>query len=108
MVSTTRPTQKCVTLKNVKRAQSVRGSQTETRNITLTLPRSLLRKVKLLAVERETSVSRLLAETLQELVERDDAYERAHRRWREDMRHLRSLGTHGKITWTRDELHERR
>jgi predicted transcriptional regulator len=80
----------------------------EVRNITLALPRSLLRKVKILAAERETSVSRLLAETLQEIVERDDAYERAYARWREDMKHLRNLGTNGKITWTRDELHERR
>jgi len=91
----------------VKASRSNKSSETETRNITLALPKNLLRKVKLLAVERDMSVSRLLAETLEELVKRDDAYERAYARWREDMRHLRSLGTNGKITWTRDELHER-
>ncbi len=91
----------------MKASRSNKSSETETRNITLALPKNLLRKVKLLAVERDMSVSRLLAETLEELVERDDAYERAYARWREDMRHLRSLGTNGKITWTRDELHER-
>ncbi len=91
----------------MKASRSNKSSETETRNITLALPKDLLRKVKLLAVERDMSVSRLLAETLEELVKRDDAYERAYARWREDMRHLRSLGTNGKITWTRDELHER-
>ncbi len=91
----------------MKASRSNKSSETETRNITLALPKNLLRKVKLLAVERDMSVSRLLAETLEELVKRDDAYERAYARWREDMRHLRSLGTNGKITWTRDELHER-
>jgi predicted transcriptional regulator len=91
----------------VKASRANKSRETETRNITLALPKNLLRKVKLLAVERDMSISRLLAETLEELVERDDAYERAYARWREDMRHLRSLGTNGKITWTRDELHER-
>ncbi len=98
----------CATLFYVKTNRRDKNPEAETRNITLALPRSLLRKVKLLAVERDTSVSRLLAETLQEIVKRDDAYERAYASWREDMRHLRSLGTNGKTTWTRDELHERR
>ena len=80
----------------------------ETRNITLALPKSLLRKVKLLAVERNTSVSGLLADFLREIVDRSDAYERAYERWREDMKHLEDRGTNGEITWTREELHERR
>ncbi|MGH9369001.1 MAG: ribbon-helix-helix protein, CopG family [Thermoanaerobaculia bacterium] len=82
--------------------------ETETQNITLALPKQLLRKVKLLAVERETSVSGLLRQALEELVRRDDAYERAREHWLEEIKHPRDLGTHGKITWTRDELHERR
>jgi predicted transcriptional regulator len=80
----------------------------EIQNITLALPKRLLRKVKHLAVEREKSVSRLLTETLEELVARKDAYEEARRRALHDLEHPRSLGTFGKITWTRDELHERR
>ena len=79
----------------------------EIQNITLALPKRLLRKVKHLAVERETSVSRLLAETLEELVTRGDAYEEAKRRAIHDLDHPRNLGTFGGITWTRDELHER-
>jgi hypothetical protein len=85
-----------------------RGSPTEEiQNITLALPKRLLRKVKHLAVERETSVSRLLSETLEELVTRGDAYEEAKRRAVHDLDHPRNLGTFGTITWTRDDLHER-
>lgn len=80
----------------------------ETQNITLSLPKDILLKVKLLAVRRQTSVSRLLAQTLENLVRQDEDY--AHAR----LRHLQrldqgiDLGTGGKITTTRDELHERR
>jgi len=80
----------------------------ETRNITLALPAELLRKVKHLAVERDTSISRLLADTLEEIVSKNDAYERAYQSWRESMKNPPNLGLRGKIPWTRDELHERR
>jgi hypothetical protein len=80
----------------------------ETRNITLSLPRVLLRKFKRLAVDKDKSVSGLLRELMEEAVRREDGYERAYRHWREDMKNARDLGTYGKATWTRDELHERR
>src|SRR5262245_42251672 len=85
-----------------------RSPLTETRNITLTLPKALLQRFKRFAVEKEKSVSALIRELMEETLRKDDAYERAHRAWLEDMKHPRDLGTHGKITWTRDELHERR
>ena len=37
----------------------------------------------------------------------EDAYARARERALENLRHPFDLGTFGKITWTRDELHER-
>ena len=80
----------------------------ETQNVTLSLPKTLLRKVKHLAVERETSISRLLVEALEEMIRHSDAYEEARLRWMESIKHPRDLGTGGRITWTRDELHERR
>jgi hypothetical protein len=76
-------------------------------NITLALPRQVLQRVKLLAVRRQTSVSGLLAAQLEELVAQDDAYHRAHRRHVERMKHPPDLGTRGKATWTREELHAR-
>jgi hypothetical protein len=78
----------------------------QVRNITLALPRWLLRKVKHLAVEREKSISRLLTETLEELVARNDAYEAAKERARRLLKNPPDLGTFER-TWTRDELHER-
>jgi hypothetical protein len=84
-----------------------RSASEEIQNITLALPKRLLRRVKHLAVERETSVSRLLAETLEELVTRGDAYEEARRQALYDLNHPKNLGTSGRITWTRDELHDR-
>jgi predicted transcriptional regulator len=80
----------------------------ETRNITLALPRELLRRLKRLAVERDSSISATVRDLIEDAVRADDAYERAHRRWREDVKQARNLGTYGKRTWTRDELHERR
>lgn len=80
---------------------------TETQNITLALPKDVLRKVKRLAVEKETSVSRLLTEVLEEVVNREDAYAEARGRALEAMEHPASLGTGGKARWTRQDLHER-
>jgi hypothetical protein len=79
----------------------------KTQNITLSLPKDILLKVKLLAVKRQTSVSGLLTQTLEELVQQEEAYAHAQ------LRHLQlldqgiDLGTGGQISWTRDELHER-
>ena len=79
----------------------------EVQNITLALPRPLLRKAKHLAVERQTSVSRLLAEALTEVVEREDAYARARNRALADLESGVDMKTRGRTGWTRDDLHER-
>jgi len=76
-------------------------------NITLRLPTDLLKRVKRLAAERETSISALLVEALADTDARRRAYEAARHRALIALRHPRDLGTQGKITWTRDELHER-
>lgn len=44
----------------------------ETQNITLSIPKQLLRKVKRIAVERDTSVSALLRQMMVDLVEKED------------------------------------
>jgi hypothetical protein len=79
----------------------------ETRNITLTMPKDLLLKVKLLAVKRETSVSGLLTQTLERLVYQEDAYTHARQRHLQWLEEGADLGTNGQIQTTRDELHER-
>jgi hypothetical protein len=78
-----------------------------TQNITLALPKDTLKRVRLIAVERGTSVSGLLAETLASLVEEEDSYEQAHRRYLALLETDFDLGTGGEITWSRESLHER-
>ena len=79
----------------------------ETRNITLALPKDLLLKIKLIAVKRETSVSRMLTETLEDIVSQDDAYARSRKRHQLWLREGADLGTYGEINVSRDELHDR-
>ncbi len=59
----------------------------------------------------EKTVRRVLKEELGEVVgdafSRGRSYEQARQRFLADMKNPRDLGTGGKITWTRDELHER-
>ena len=76
------------------------------RNITLSLPKETLQQVKILAAKRDTSVSALLREKLEELLQESD-YEQARREFMATVDKGFDLGTHGKVTWTRDELHER-
>jgi hypothetical protein len=79
----------------------------ETQNITLSLPKDVLLKVKLIAVQRQTSVSGLLTQTLERLVQHEDAYAHARRRHLEWLSHGADLGTGGRLSIGRDELHER-
>jgi hypothetical protein len=79
----------------------------EKQNITLSVPRELLKRVKRLAADRETSVSSLMTEALARLADEDRRFAAARRRALAALRSARSLGTGGRRTWTRDELHER-
>ena len=76
-------------------------------NITLSIPRDVLKRVKRLAADRDTSVSALMTEALTRLTDDDRRYTAARRRAIAAMRSARSMGTHGRRCWTRDELHER-
>ena len=79
----------------------------EKQNITLSVPKELLLKVKLIAVKRHTSVSGLLTDTLQHIVRQDDAYARARDRHLQRLRKGSNLGTRGRPAATREELHDR-
>lgn len=79
----------------------------EKQNITLAVPKDVLKKIKLIAVERGTSISALMVNLMRELASSEDDYESAKRRQMELMRKGFDLGTHGEITWDRDSLHER-
>jgi len=79
----------------------------EYQNVTLSVPRDLLKRVKRLAADRDTSVSALMTEALSRLADEDRRYSAARKRTLAAMKSARSLGTRGRRTWTRDELHER-
>ncbi len=78
-----------------------------TQNVTLSIPKDVLRKAKILAVQRNTSLSGLLTQTLAEIVTRQDDYEQARQRNLAILKCGFDLGTQVKITWKREELHER-
>ncbi len=74
-------------------------------NLTISLDRQTLRKAKVLAAKRGTSISGLLAGQIEILVGEEEAYERAERQ----ALTLLDQGFHlgGEIRAKRDELHER-
>lgn len=51
-----------------------------TQNITLKLPVETLRKAKVVAAERQTSISAMLAEKIEEMIGEDAEYQAARRR----------------------------
>jgi hypothetical protein len=74
-------------------------------NITVSLPRQTIRKAKVLAARRGSSISSLLAQQIEILVGEEEAYERAERQ----AAALLDQGFHlgGVIRVSRDEWHER-
>jgi Arc/MetJ-type ribon-helix-helix transcriptional regulator len=78
------------------------------RNITLSLPRLLLSKAKLAAVRQEKSLSEFMREALEEKIEEGSDYQKAKRRQQDILSQGLALGTGGRISTAREELHERR
>jgi len=73
-------------------------------NLTVQLDRDTIRKARVLAAKRGTSVSAMVAAQIQQSVQAEDAYEAARRsalEWLERGFHL------GGGRLNRDELHER-
>ena len=74
-------------------------------NLTVSLPQQTIRKAKILAARRGSSISGLLAEQIEILIGEEEAYERAERQ----ATALLDQGFHlgGVIRSTRDQWHER-
>lgn len=79
--------------------------QVTKQNVTVRLERQTLHKAKILAAKRNTSISGLLTQQIENLVSEDDAYEQAQRKALALLERGFHLG--GKIIASRDELHER-
>lgn len=77
--------------------------------MTISLPDDLVKAARHRAVDEGLSLSRYVAKVLeQELGDRERLRREAAERLLQMMDKGYNLGTHGKITWTRDELHDRR
>jgi len=74
-------------------------------NVTLRIDDKLVREAKILAARRGTSLSRLMAEELEQIVNRDKSYEKAMSLALKDMDKAPALGFEAHST--RDDLHER-
>jgi hypothetical protein len=79
----------------------------EKQNITLSLPREILKKGKVLAARKGISLNELVRELLQANTENDGEYQASAGRQIKRMKEGIQLGTKGKITWKRDQLHQR-
>ncbi len=79
----------------------------EKQNITLSLPKEIIRKGKILASKKGISLNELVRDLLRTTTEHEEGYlisaSRQMRRIKEGM----LLGTKGKISHKRDQLHER-
>jgi len=74
-------------------------------NVTLKLDRDLLREVRILAAEKDTSIGALLTVQFREIVKNRSGYEQAKNRAIARMRKGWNLGW--QKSKSRDELHER-
>lgn len=79
----------------------------ERRNVTLSLPRDLLQRVKVQAAMENKSLSKFAAEALEERIRRITGYDEAMRKHLGILSTPSDLGTRGKLKVQRDALHER-
>ena len=74
-------------------------------NLTISLDKELLQKLRVIAAERSTSISGMLREELRRIVERSERYRNAKRCALEALEKGFNLGGNPA---TRDELHDRK
>jgi hypothetical protein len=74
------------------------------RNLTVQLDEGVIRKARIAAAKRGTSVSQLVAHQIEDLVEADERYDRA---WATARRAMAGASARGGRSWTREELYDR-
>lgn len=74
-------------------------------NITLSIEKEILKKGKILAAQKDMSVSRMLSDYFIQMVETHEQYQASKKK---AMQYL-NKGFHmgGEINWSREDLHER-
>ena len=76
-------------------------------NVTLSLPKTLVKKAKIVAAQEEKSLSELMREMLRGKVEQQTGYQKAKQRHLSLLKKGFNLGTKGRSSYTRDDLHAR-
>jgi len=79
----------------------------ENQNVTLSIPRTLLRQAKIIAASQDKSLSQLMRESLEEKVREEADYNKARKRQLRILKKGLDLGTGGQVKVSRDELHAR-
>ena len=74
-------------------------------NLTISLEKELIKKAKILAAQKETSVTGLLSGYLEKIVSEENSYEKAKQKAFQKLKRGYSLG--GQKPVLRDELHGR-
>lgn len=79
----------------------------EKQNVTLSIPKVLLRKAKIIAASQDKSLSQFLKESLEEKVREESDYNKAQKKQLRLLKKGLDLGTKGQIKISRDDLHAR-
>jgi plasmid stability protein len=79
----------------------------ENRNLTVSLPEPLIRKLRVCAATRNQSMTAVVKEAIERTVDENDEAKKAAKRLIERLRNSPDRGIGGKITWTRDEIYDR-
>ena len=79
----------------------------QNQNVTLSIPRTLLKHAKIIAASQDKSLSQFMRESLEEKVREEADYNRARTRQMRLLEKGLDLGTRGQIKISRDELHAR-
>ena len=74
-------------------------------NITLSVDKELIKKGKVIAAQKDTSISKMLSDELEKLIQSNEQYEFAKRKALANLKTGFHFG--GKITVSREALHER-
>ena len=80
-------------------------SKTTKQNVTISVSRDVVRKARILAAKRATSISALLAEQIEAMIGDEEVWDRSQRSALAMLERGFHLG--GQVPVSRDELHER-
>ncbi len=79
----------------------------EKQNVTLSIPKTVLKQAKIVAASQDKSLSQLMRESLEEKVREETDYNNARKRQLKLLKKGLDLGTDGQVKTSRDELHAR-